>query len=479
MKKVLSYALSIIMLISCFSVCSVAFAADLSGGKIILDNNKFEYIGTPIHPNVTVVTTDEIGQQITLVQDLDYTVTYTDDTLCGIATVSVAGINAYTGALTASYKIMPNLVTQVGKTDCTETSISLAWFDMSYSGITGYKVYSCNGDGSVNNCVATVSSNSAVINKLKASTSYKYCVRAYKTVGDKNYYGIYSEVVECTTKPQGTYISSVGNSKDKKSIKVTWKKVTCSEYEIQYSKNKDFSDAKTVIVGKNSTSKKISVNAKKKYYFRIRAVSKNSTGVDVIKSAWSAAMSNEFNKVYSSYSSHHVANKDRTTNLKLACKAINGTVLQPGDTFSFNKVVGKRTKAKGYRDAYVFTGPQSHQLGTGGGVCQVASTMFNAVLLANLKITERHQHSQRVTYVPLGRDAAIYWGAEDFKFTNNTNYPIKICMKVADGKVHCTLKVCEDIAPKKVSLKVGRKGNTFTLKRYVGGKVNYTTKSTY
>ena len=118
-------------------------------------------------------------------------------------------------------------------------------------------------------------------------------------------------------------------------------------------------------------------------------------------------------------------------------------------------------------------------MGVGGGVCQVASTMFNAALLANFKIVERHQHSQRVTYCPLGRDAAIYWGSEDFKFKNNTSYPIKIVMSCSGGTIKCTYKVCYDVSPKKVKLSVSRKGKNFTLKRKVGGKTNYTAYSKY
>jgi vancomycin resistance protein YoaR len=183
--------------------------------------------------------------------------------------------------------------------------------------------------------------------------------------------------------------------------------------------------------------------------------------------------------VYATYTTNYVNNANRTTNLKLACKAINGTIVYPGETFSFNEVVGKRTEAKGYKNATIFTGSTGTAQGVGGGICQVASTMFNTTLIANLGIVERYQHSQRVSYCPLGRDAAIYWGSEDFRFKNNTNYPIKISMKCADGKLTATYYVSSDVSPKKVKLTVTQSGKTFTLKRSVDGKVNYTCKSTY
>jgi len=153
-------------------------------------------------------------------------------------------------------------------------------------------------------------------------------------------------------------------------------------------------------------------------------------------------------------------------------------VIQPGQTFSFNKVVGKRTKSRGYKEAYVFSGSGT-VMGVGGGICQVASTMFNTALLANVSIVERHQHSQRVTYVPLGRDAAIMWGSQDFRWKNNTGMPIKIKMSVKDGTISCKFYTSKEAKPKKVSLKVSQRGKNFTLRRYVGGKVNYTAKSKY
>ncbi len=183
--------------------------------------------------------------------------------------------------------------------------------------------------------------------------------------------------------------------------------------------------------------------------------------------------------VYATYTSSYVNNANRTNNLKVASKAISGTIIKPGETFNFNTVVGPRTAARGYKTATVFTGPEGTAQELGGGICQVASTMFNTCLLANVTINERHQHSQRVSYVPLGRDAAISGSSKNFKWTNNTGYTIKVEMVCEGGKISCTFYTVEHVSPPNVSLNVTRSGNTFTLKRSVNGSVNYTTKSTY
>jgi vancomycin resistance protein YoaR len=143
-------------------------------------------------------------------------------------------------------------------------------------------------------------------------------------------------------------------------------------------------------------------------------------------------------------------------------------------------VVGTRTAEKGYKNAHIFSG-NSVISGIGGGICQVASTVFNAALLSNFQINERSQHSQRVAYVPLGRDAAIYWGSKDLKFTNTSNYKIKILASAGGGVVSIKFMAYGDgtIKAPKVSLNVSQSGNTFTLTRKVNGTVNYTTRSTY
>lgn len=129
---------------------------------------------------------------------------------------------------------------------------------------------------------------------------------------------------------------------------------------------------------------------------------------------------------------------NRLTNIKLSCASINGTCLQPGDSFSFNEVVGERTKSAGYKKAGVYI---SGELGEeiGGGICQVATTLFNAVVKANLDITERHAHSRTVAYVDKGKDATVSWGLQDLKFVNSLDEPVYIVAYVnkdARVKIH-------------------------------------------
>lgn len=118
-------------------------------------------------------------------------------------------------------------------------------------------------------------------------------------------------------------------------------------------------------------------------------------------------------------------NEERTNNIKLAAKAINNFVLFPNETFSFNRVVGKRTAEKGYlRAPVIVRGEYSEDIG--GGICQVSSTLFNAVDNAGLKVVKRFSHSRKVSYIPPGRDATVSWYGPDFSFKNVYNQPVLI-----------------------------------------------------
>ncbi len=137
-------------------------------------------------------------------------------------------------------------------------------------------------------------------------------------------------------------------------------------------------------------------------------------------------------KISSFPTKYDASNINRSENLRIAASKINGTVLMPGQMFSFNTVVGERTIAEGYKNAAIYSDGQVVD-GLAGGICQISSTLYNAVLLANLQIDERHNHSFTTSYVKPGRDATVVYGVKDFKFTNNRNYPIKIEAIVANG----------------------------------------------
>lgn len=116
---------------------------------------------------------------------------------------------------------------------------------------------------------------------------------------------------------------------------------------------------------------------------------------------------------------------NRINNIELATNAINGTVLMPGETFSFNEIVGERTAERGYKSAGVIIGDKIES-GLGGGICQVSSTLYNAMLKAGIKASERTNHTLPLSYAPKGLDATVDWGNIDFKFKNTLNTPIYI-----------------------------------------------------
>lgn len=126
------------------------------------------------------------------------------------------------------------------------------------------------------------------------------------------------------------------------------------------------------------------------------------------------------------------SNRNRTTNLILAANKINGTVVMPGEVFSYNKVVGERTIAAGYKEAPIYVQGRVED-GLGGGICQITTTLYNAVLLSNLEIVERSNHQFVPSYSPASLDATVVYGVIDFKFKNNRQYPIKLVCSVENG----------------------------------------------
>ena len=131
-------------------------------------------------------------------------------------------------------------------------------------------------------------------------------------------------------------------------------------------------------------------------------------------------------------------NKNRSNNLEISAEKIDGTIVLPGEIFSYNQTVGERTIAEGYKEAGAYSGGRVVQ-DVGGGICQTSSTLYNAVLLANLEIVDRSNHQFLTSYVPAGRDATVAWGSIDFQFKNTREYPIKIEASVKNGV--CTMSI--------------------------------------
>jgi vancomycin resistance protein YoaR len=147
----------------------------------------------------------------------------------------------------------------------------------------------------------------------------------------------------------------------------------------------------------------------------------------------------------------------RTTNVRLAAEAINGKVLMPNEKFSFNAMTGERTMDKGYRVAHIFVrlpGKEKSEIvdGRGGGVCQVSSTLYNAVRKTNnktddrLAIIERNNHSLPVSYVPSGLDATVAWPHKDFRFRNTFPHPVYLRAQVSGSRLKISVwgRVPED-----------------------------------
>ncbi len=169
------------------------------------------------------------------------------------------------------------------------------------------------------------------------------------------------------------------------------------------------------------------INSEKKeeYSIPLKIITPNVTTNMIGTEAFPDLLSTYSTK-YSTY------DRNRSTNLALAANKINGTVLMPGETFSYNKVVGARTIAAGYKEAPMYLNGQVVD-GVGGGICQISSTLYNAVVYANLEVVQRSNHMFVSSYVPISRDATVAYGSLDFQFKNNRNYPIKLVCSVSRG----------------------------------------------
>ncbi len=159
-----------------------------------------------------------------------------------------------------------------------------------------------------------------------------------------------------------------------------------------------------------------------------------------------------FKDTISSFSTKYNVNQvDRSENVKLSTSKINGIILGPGDVFSYNDVVGERTLEEGYREAPVYVSGRVVD-GVGGGLCQVSTTLYNAVLFADLEVVERRNHNMIVSYVPPGRDATVSYGSIDFKFKNTFKNPIKVETSSRGGVLKISILGTQENPGKKIEL---------------------------
>lgn len=146
-----------------------------------------------------------------------------------------------------------------------------------------------------------------------------------------------------------------------------------------------------------------------------------------------ADIASQYGMITAAVTNASSSSSNRLTNIRLSLQLINGTCLEPGETFSFNDTVGKRTSERGFKVATAYAAGEVTEE-VGGGICQVSTTLFNAAVKADLEIVERHNHSLTVGYVDLGKDAAVNWSSQDLRFTNNGDDDIYICCLLDDSK---------------------------------------------
>ena len=359
-------------------------------------------------------------------------------------------------------------VTNVEKTG----KVKLTWETV--EGAVSYKIYRSEAKNGTYKLMYTSTSNTYTNTNSVAGTTYYYKVMAVAEKPEAN--SAFSAVMRRTANCAKPTITGSADAKTGKP-RINWEPVDGAvEYKV-YRATSANGKYSLMYTSTSNTYQNTNAEVGKTYYYKIKAVGANADSASYYSNVVSVmAAASTYKYVYSSYTTTKAGSYERNTNLTLACKAINGTILAPGDTFSFNEIVGPRTTKKGYMAAPIVGG-----MGVGGGICQVSTTLFNVALYGNMKITQRRQHSVAVTYVPLGRDAMIYKTASDLKFVNDSPYYIKVVASSSNGVVKISLMTREpNVSPKSdVDLRVTYASGVYTLKRYYKGEVNYTCKSKY
>lgn len=201
------------------------------------------------------------------------------------------------------------------------------------------------------------------------------------------------------------------------------------------------------IIVKESAGKKLNINKTMSTIMAANEGARVEYVFDKVEPAITADMLKKQIKLLSSFTTPLLnRSKSRVNNIEIASKKIDYHIIQPGEEFSFNTTVGRRSEIKGYEDAPIIvktpSGPKKVEA-PGGGVCQLSTTIYNAVRKCGIKVTERHMHSKNVRYVPRGDDAAVSFGTVDFKFINNRKYPVMLRVKL--GNKTLNIKVLENL----------------------------------
>jgi vancomycin resistance protein YoaR len=201
-----------------------------------------------------------------------------------------------------------------------------------------------------------------------------------------------------------------------------------------------------------------------------------------VEKANAAANVVDFNYDIASYTTNYSqssSNANRNFNMLLASDSINGIIIKPGETFSYNDVIlSHRTAQRDYLAAGVISDGKIVNA-IGGGICQISSTLYNAALYSGMTITTRRNHSLKVGYLPVGRDATASWGSIDFCFRNDLDKPVKIESVMANGVIKIRFLSPGNPNIGDIKIDVTQSDGTYYLKRYVNGVVDYTATSRY
>ena len=317
------------------------------------------------------------------------------------------------------------------------------------TGAGAYEIYYSTTETGTYQLLGAVSGTSLLHTTATTGTRYYYKVQAV-VYSNPSVNSGYSTPVSITASGSSSNNNNTTTTTSKKMV------VTASTLNVRSGPGTDYTVCGTVYSGDVVT------------------VTEEQNGFSKISNGWvsssyltpytGSTSSTTYSNVYASYTTYSTSAYARDNNLAVACRKINGIILAPGESFSFNGRVGQRTAANGYMLAPIIVGNE-YSSSYGGGVCQVSTTLFNAALLGNLQINARSQHTLSVSYVPKGRDAMVNWGTNDFIFTNNSNYSIKINAYASGGAVTISFMTRESgVSPSSsVSLNVAKNGDTYTI----------------
>ena len=254
-----------------------------------------------------------------------------------------------------------------------------------------------------------------------------------KAIKQKNVYNTIEEALNHYDFNKTLKINPSSVSEDESVMKTIYKTLSKEGKNATLDKDNDYKIVKEEYGAKYNLDDSIKAFNKAKegnnFEVKAKAIIPSITKEDLEK--------NLFKDVLGEYTTSVSGSSVRRNNVRLAGEKCN-VILLPGEEFSYNKTVGKRTKENGFGEAGAYLNGETVQE-VGGGVCQTSSTLYNAVVLSNLEVTERTNHTYISSYVPIGRDATVSWGGPDFKFKNNRDYPIKIEASYANSKLTCKI----------------------------------------